>query len=80
MRHPGAPSERELVDEVVRLRAINADLLEACEGAITFFKNEHDYGYDDELFATGWEFGEPLRSVFAKLETAVARAKGEVGG
>ena len=60
-----------------RLIAAAPDLLEACEGAITFFKNEHDYGYDDELFAAGWEFGEPLRSVFAKLETAIAKARGE---
>ena len=71
MRHPGAPSERELVDEVVRLRAINADLLAACEGAVDVL---------ERLGGVHGGDGGRMDWALDTLDAAIARAKGEVGG
>ena len=70
MRHPGAPSERELVDEVVRLRAINADLLAALELAREWLDevtnpDNYDLRTDEGMAAR------------AEIDTAVAKARGE---
>jgi len=50
------------------------ELLAACKDAVAFIKNEEEFGYTDD---SAWEFGEPLRSVFAGLEAAIAKAEGE---
>jgi hypothetical protein len=49
-------------------------MVEALEAVVEFIENEPEFGYTPD---TGWEFGEPLRSVYSGLQATLASVKGE---